>query len=262
MQPSLFVSHGAPTLILDPAPARDFLAGLGDRWSRDHGRPAAILCLSAHWETAAPAAQTTERPETIHDFYGFPEALYRLNYAAPGAPDAARCAIELLRDAGFDASEDSGRGLDHGAWCPLKLMFPAADVAIAQLSIQPHLGARHHYDLGRALAPLRRQDILVMASGGATHNVPEAMARGPAAGETPDWAAAFDTWLCDRIAAGAVDDLVDYRARAPGAQQSHPRDEHLIPLYAALGAADGAPGRRLHASFTYGSLSMATFAFG
>ena len=256
--PSVLVSHGAPTLILERAPARDFLAGLGATL----GRPEAILCVSAHWETAEPAVSTAERPGTIHDFYGFPEALYRLHYPAPGASALARRAAGLLAGAGLGCALDPDRGLDHGAWAPLMLAYPDARVPTTQLSVQPGLGAAHHLALGRALAPLRDEGVLVLASGGATHNLGE-FGRHPIGAPPVEYARAFDDWLAEAVEAGRAGDVADYRNRAPHGARNHPSEEHFLPLLVAMGAGGpGAKGRRLHASFTYGVLSMAAFAFG
>lgn len=252
----LFVSHGAPTLLGEDVPARAFLARLGG----STGRPSAVLAVSAHWETAAPSASTAERPETIHDFYGFPRELYAHQYPAPGAPALAERAVRLLRDAGIDAALDSRRGLDHGAWVPLTLMYREADIPVTQLSIQPELGPAHHLNMGRALEALTSDDVLVLASGSATHNL-RALAWGGDEKPAP-WAKAFDDWLAERLAAGDAEALVDYRRQAPSAAVAHPRDEHFLPLFVAFGAAGNrARGERIHASFTHGSLSMAAFRF-
>jgi 4,5-DOPA dioxygenase extradiol len=261
--PPAFVSHGAPTIALARSPAHDFLAGFGRRYEECFGRPRAILCVSAHWETAQPAASGASRPETVHDFYGFPPPLYQLRYPAPGAPDLAARAAALCRQAGIACDIDPDQGLDHGAWIPLWLMWPAADIPVAQFAIQPPLGPRHHLALGAALAPLVDDCVLVLASGGAVHNVPDAMRRLRGAGaETPAWAAAFARWLDETLAAGRIEELADYRARAPGAVESHPRDEHLLPLFVAVGAAGTrARARSLHAGFEHGSLSMAAWMF-
>ena len=257
MLPALFVSHGAPTLILDDVPARAFLAHLADAVER----PRAVLCVSAHWETERPAASTVARPETIHDFYGFPDALYKLHYAAPGAPDLAARAVGLLAAAGIKAATDSGRGLDHGAWVPMMLGWPQADIPVTQLSIQHPLGPAHHLAVGRALRPLREEGVLILASGSATHNLRE-LQRGPDPAPPPAWAAGFADWLGRAIEAGDRDALVDYRARAPNAARAHPRDEHFLPLFVALGAgSDGRPGRALHRSWTLGGLAMDAYAF-
>ncbi len=255
--PAMFVSHGAPTLPLDDVPARDFLQGLAATLPR----PKAILIASAHWETAAPAVSLAATPETIHDFYGFPRELYEMRYPAPGAPAAAGRAKDLLEAAGFAVAADAGQGLDHGAWVPLMLAWPAADIPAAQISIQPQLGPAHHIALGRALAPLRDEGILVLGSGGAVHNL-RALDWQGGAGQGAEWARAFDDWLADALASGDDAALADYRNRAPNARMAHPRDEHLMPVFVAYGAGGiGAKGRRIHSSFTHGALSLAAFAF-
>lgn len=257
MHPPLFVSHGAPTMILEDVPARAFLSGLG----KDIARPRAIVAVSAHWETEAPQVSAAKRPETIHDFYGFPEALYRLKYPAAGAPDVAATIVQHLNSAGFAAKADPERGLDHGAWAPLLLMYPEADIPVLQLSIQPQRDPAHHVAVGRALAPLRDDGVLVLASGSATHNLRALDWQGRSG--PPGWARDFDDWLARAIATGDEESLVNYRASAPHAVQAHPRDEHLLPLFVAYGAAgEGAKGLRLHNSFTHGGLSMAAYRFG
>lgn len=262
MQPSIFLSHGAPTLAIESGPAVDFLRGLGKSIEQTYGRPQAILCASAHWETAAPAVSTATRPETIYDFYGFPEQLYRLSYPAPGAPAAARRAAELLTAAGLGCTLDPGQGLDHGAWMPLRFLWPEADIPVAQVALQQPRGPAHHVALGEALAPIRAEGVLVMGSGGAVHNL-RALAQSRAAGRfgTPDWAAEFDTWLEQAVHAGDGDALINYRSTVPSGAMAHPRDEHLLPLHVAFGAGGKKPGRTLHRSFNLGSLSMAAYAF-
>lgn len=256
--PSVFVSHGAPTLALTPCPARAFLAGLG----RTLGRPEAILCVSAHWETAEPAVSAATEPETIHDFYGFPAPLYQLRYPAPGAPALAERVTSLLKTSGLSCARDAGQGLDHGAWVPLLLMYPEADIPVAQISVNMPRGPAHHVALGRALAPLREEGILVLGSGGATHNLMEF--RGSAADAAPfPHVEAFDAWLTEAAEAGDEVRLVDYLRTAPEARRIHPRDEHFMPFFVAFGAGGpDAKGRKLHSSFTHGMLSMASFAFG
>jgi 4,5-DOPA dioxygenase extradiol len=255
--PSMFVSHGAPTLSIEDVPARTFLSGLGQTMPR----PRAILVASAHWETAAPSVSTAAKPETIHDFSGFPRELYSMQYAASGAPEVAAQAMALIDKAGLAATADPQQGLDHGAWVPLRLMYPAADIPVAQISIQPHLGAAHHIALGRALAPMRREDVLIIGSGGAVHNL-RTISYGRH-GAIPDWARHFDDWLAVHLETGDAVALGDYRRLAPNAAQAHPRDEHLMPVFVAYGAGGaGARGTRIHSSFTHGSLSMAAYSFG
>ena len=253
--PALFFSHGSPMLVFEDIPARHFIAGLG----RQIERPEAILCVSAHWETDRPAVSAVAAPKTIHDFYGFPDELYKLRYPAPGAPALARRVVALLDEAGIAGAIDADRGLDHGAWNPLLLIYPKADVPVTQLSIQAQLDPAHHAKIGRALQPLRREGVLVLASGGAVHNLRQFHIDRE---QPAPWAVSFDDWLADRIAAGDEDALLAYRQHRSDGRLAHPRDEHLLPLFVALGAGGGAAGRPLHRSFAHGSLSMAAFAWG
>jgi 4,5-DOPA dioxygenase extradiol len=256
--PSLFLSHGAPTLPLTDTPARDFLAELGPLLPR----PKAILVVSAHWETRRPAVNAVDRNDTIHDFYGFPRPLYDLRYSAPGSPALAHAIDERLRQSGFDCDVDRKRGLDHGAWVPLLLMYPQADIPVLQLSVQPHLGPDHHLRLGHALAPLRNDGVLIVASGSMTHNLSEFRGAGPN-DPAPDWVNAFADWFDAALRTDRIDDLLNYRERAPFARKNHPTEEHLLPLYVAIGAAGReARTERLHASSTYGVLRMDVYAFG
>jgi 4,5-DOPA dioxygenase extradiol len=256
--PTLFISHGAPSLMLEEVAARDFLNGLAADLATTLPRPRAIVVASAHWVTDAPVVDTSLRPRTIHDFSGFPAELYAMRYPAPGAPELAARIQELLRAGGLPCRGEE-RGLDHGAWVPLSLAYPAADVPVLQISLQPQLGADHHLRLGGLLAPLRHEGVLVIGSGSATHNLRELAPGAP----VPDWAARFDDWLATAVAAGDGAALTGYLQAAPAARRNHPSAEHFLPLLVAFGAAGpGARGRTLHRSFTYGSLSMATFAFG
>ena len=255
--PAVFVSHGAPTLAVEQNETVEFLKRLGG----ELGRPESILCVSAHWDTEAPAVSDAERPETMHDFGGFAEELYRMRYPAPGAPSLAGRVRELLGKAGLACTVSPTRGLDHGAWVPLTLIYPEADVPVTQLSVQPSLGPEHHFRMGRALAPLRGEGVLILATGSATHNLSK-VGRGEV---PPAWASEFDEWLFRKISEGALDELLDYRRLAPHASVAHPTDEHLLPLFVAMGAGSGefkARGRNLHRGWTWGSLSMAAYGFG
>lgn len=204
-----------------------------------------------------------EQPETIHDFYGFPDELYALRYPASGTPAMAHEAVGLLQAGGFEATSVMDWGLDHGAWIPLMLMYPGADIPVAQLSIQPERGMQHHLDVGRALAPLRDQGVLIIASGGAVHNLRYFSRTEPS---PPDWAQRFDDWLAETVEQGDMAALSGYRQQQPDAIMAHPRDEHLLPLGVAMGAAvnnetGNAVGRVVHRSWTGGALSMAAYAF-
>ncbi|HEX7968070.1 MAG TPA: class III extradiol ring-cleavage dioxygenase [Stellaceae bacterium] len=252
--PSLFVSHGAPTLALDAGET-----GAAWQWcARSLPRPKAVLCISAHWTTADPAVSGPAHNDTIHDFYGFPAPLYQIAYPVPGDPALAERVSGLLAAAGMRAGIDRTRGLDHGAWVPLRLMYPEADVPTVQLSVQPGRDAAWHYRMGAALEPLRAEGVLILGSGGAVHNLRSVAWEG---GPAPAWAQDFDEWLATALAEGREAELLDWQ-RAPHARQAQPTDEHFLPLFVAWGAAGkGARGERLHRGFTLGSMSMAAFKF-
>jgi len=253
----IFVSHGAPTLPFEDVPARHFLEGLGARMAR----PNAILAVSAHWETQVPMVNSVARNQTIHDFYGFPAPLYELEYPAPGSPDLANEVAGLVADAGLPVRIDGTRGLDHGAWVPLMLAWPAADIPVVQLSVQSHLGPGHHLALGRALQPLTQAGVLILASGSFTHDL--SSFRSPLPDGEPDWVTSFADWMDAAIMRGATCDLLSYREQAPNARRNHPTEEHLLPLFVALGAAgEGAVAEHLHSSTTYSVLRMDAYAFG
>jgi 4,5-DOPA dioxygenase extradiol len=226
---------------------------------KELGRPDAILMVSAHWDTASPEVSGADKPETIHDFNGFPRELYEQRYAAPGAPQLARRVAAQLDASGMPTRIDPNRGLDHGAWVPLKWMYPAADIPVTQLSVQSRSGPRHHYELGKALQPLRDEGVLVLASGGIVHNLRDldwqAQGREPIA-----WARDFNEWIAGRVAARAVDDLIGYRTLAPSAQRSHPTEDHFDPFFVALGAG-GPNAQRLELGFDLGTLSMDGYVF-
>jgi 4,5-DOPA dioxygenase extradiol len=256
--PTIFLSHGSPMLALQDSPARRFLQGLG----KSLPRPRAILVASAHWETAgAPAVSLAQQPDTIHDFGGFPRALFEMRYPAPGAPADAERAAGLLEAAGLPVGRSAQRGLDHGAWVPLSLMYPGADIPVAQVSIVHGASPAEHLRLGQALATLRNEGVLVVGSGSLTHNLHELRGGGSDA-PVPQWVGEFEAWMKDRLGQNDRTALLDYRRAAPFAAKNHPTDEHLLPLYVAMGAA-GADGRAsiLHSSFEHGVLAMDAYAF-
>jgi 4,5-DOPA dioxygenase extradiol len=259
--PAIFVSHGAPNLILHDAPVRDFLSSYG----KELGHPKAIVIVSAHFGTREAALVVDEKPGMIYDFGGFEPELYEMVYPAPGAPELAARVGDLLSAAGIPVQAIENRGFDHGAWVPLKLMYPDADVPILQLSVQPTADPDHHLKVGRALAPLRDENILVIGSGSFTHNLGEVFtARGMADPNAPakDWMIEFRDWMDQKIAANDTDALVHYRSRAPHAVRNHPTDEHLLPLYVALGAGEGGKPERIHYSHQYGALALDAYRFG
>jgi 4,5-DOPA dioxygenase extradiol len=255
--PALFLSHGAPTLAVEDVSETRAWAAL----ARELPRPKEILVISAHWDTPQPVTSSVAKPETIHDFFGFPPQLYEERYPAPGAPALAQRAAKRLSDAGFSASVDGERGLDHGAWVPLKWMYPDAGIPVSQLSVQSRMGTRHHHALGRALAELRDEDVLILASGGIVHNLRELEWHLRGTREPIEWARAFNEWIAARVEAGAIDELIDYRRNAPNATRSHPTEEHFDPFFCAMGAG-GFPAKRLALGFDLGSLGMDGYVFG
>jgi 4,5-DOPA dioxygenase extradiol len=240
---------------LQPGPAGEAWAALGRRI----GKPRAILIASAHWETRRPALTGAAQPETIHDFYNFPEALYRLRYPAPGSPELARRAQALLREGGLEAEVDPARGLDHGAWAPLLYAYPDHDVPVVQISVQPELGPRHHLAVGRSLRKLLDEGILIVGSGHMTHNLRDWM-RG--AGAPQPYAREFSDWVRERMLARDFDSLADYRERSPHGVRAHPTDEHFLPLFVALGAASAqSKPERIYEAVDSGVLSMDSYVF-
>ncbi|HTT13726.1 MAG TPA: class III extradiol ring-cleavage dioxygenase [Burkholderiaceae bacterium] len=263
-QPTLFISHGSPMHAVHAGRAGALWAELGRRLAR----PAAILIASAHWETELPMVATGSNLETIHDFGGFPPELYRIKYPVPGAPLVAERALALLREAGFVATPNGCRGLDHGAWVPLLKMFPDADVPTAQVSVQPPLGPEHHLRLGAALAPLARENVLVIGSGHMTHNLGDWMRsmhgnrREIAEGGPVPYVEAFRSWVDQRLQSDNRAELVRYRELAPNARRAHPTDEHFLPLFVALGAAGIAPRvERIDPGVDSGVLAMDSYLF-
>ena len=256
--PTLFVPHGAPTFALRPGAAGAALV----RHAQTLPLPRAIVIVSAHWDTAEPTVGFAERPETIHDFWGFPDELYRIRYPATGCREAADEVVAALHAAGLPAHKDAGRGLDHGAWVPLRLMFPDAEVPVIPLSIQSHGGTEGAYRLGRALAPLAAKGFLVIASGNVTHNLRDYQLAARSGGQTPAYVRQFSEWMAERLASHDLPALLDYRRQAPGGVQAHPSDEHLLPLYVALGAAsDGAQAERFHAGIDDYVIAMDAYSF-
>jgi len=255
--PTLFLSHGSPMNAATRTASSDAWAAL----AAELPAPRAVLMASAHWETALPMLTGNPKPETIHDFGGFPEELYRIRYAPPGAPDVAGQAVSLLKDAGITAGVNGCRGLDHGAWVPLRWMYPDAQVPVVQLSLQPELGPAHHVNLGRALAPLAADGVLIIGSGHATHNLRDWMGNSRRQEPLP-YAEAFATWLAERLTAHDTAALVDYRDQAPDAARAHPSPEHYLPLLVAWGAAgDDTEVERQSTGFEGGALANDAYVF-
>lgn len=249
--PSLFVAHGAPMIAEDHA----WMNELG-AWASAIARPSAILIISAHWEARPVTLSATRTLPLVYDFYGFPERFYRTTYPAPGAPELARRLVSLLRSRGIEVESDDARGLDHGAYVPLLGMYPNADVPVLQMSL-PGLASGPLLALGRAIAPLRDEGVLIVGSGFLTHNLRLGMMQS-----TPTWASEFDAWVEHAIRTHDIDALADFVRRAPGAALAHPTIEHYVPLLVAVGAAETEPTTFPITGFFMGSFTRRSVQFG
>ena len=258
--PVLFVSHGAPTFALEPGELGPRLTAVGDALPR----PRAVLVVSPHWMTRGLSVATTVRPQTVHDFGGFPRPLYAIQYPAPGAPQLAQRTIDVLRAAGWPAEADVRQGLDHGAWVPVRFLYPDADVPVFQVSLPAAATPQQAYALGQALQPLRDEGVLVVGSGSLTHNLSEFRlhAHGDTQSAEP-YALEFAAWIRQAVEARDDTRLVDALAIAPHARRAHPTPEHFLPLLVAAGAASGdGDVQTLEGGVTYGALSMDSYLFG
>lgn len=260
--PSLFVSHGAPTFALNPGTAGQALHDMAARLLQAYGTPRAIVVVSAHWETPEATVGASGQPATIHDFGGFPEALYALRYPAAGAPDVAAELVACLNAAGLPAAIDRQRGLDHGVWVPLMHMFPQADIPVIPLSLPSHGGPQQALALGRALAPLAERGILIVGSGSITHNLGDYRRAWQQGGQTPAYVGEFADWLAARLAENDIANLLDYRHASPHGRHAHPSEEHLLPLFVALGAGGAnCQPERFHAGVDDLVIAMDAYAF-
>ncbi|HKE46967.1 MAG TPA: class III extradiol ring-cleavage dioxygenase [Rhodanobacteraceae bacterium] len=265
--PTLFIPHGGgPCFFMDPPPndphAWDAMAAyLRGIAAAVGAKPRAILVISAHWETARPTVTAAERPSLLFDYYGFPEHTYKLEYPAPGSPALAARVRELLAGAGIASDEDAARGYDHGVFVPFLLMYPDADIPVVQLSLRGDLDPAAHLAIGRALAPLRDEGVLIVGSGMSYHNLREFWSTRP---DVVEAAAAFDAWLAASVETpdpNARDAQLADWAQAPGARAAHPRSEHLVPLMVAAGAGGADRGRRTYRDRVFGK-AVSGFRFG
>lgn len=254
--PVLFISHGAPTFALEPGVLGPRLTALGRQLSGVQ----AVLVVSPHWQTRDVRVMTTPAPQTVHDFGGFPAALYELDYPAPGQPQLAAEAGQLLADAGFPVELDARRGLDHGAWVPLRHLLPQAQLPVFQVSMPHALDPGGALKLGQALAPLRERGVMIVASGSMTHNLYEFH---PSVTTEAAYAREFTHWVRGTVQAGDVARLVAYRELAPHAERAHPTEEHFLPLLVAMGArAEGELAQVIEGGIRYGMLSMESYGWG
>lgn len=250
----LFLAHGAPSLAISDIPAHRFLKGLG----RSLETPTGIVILSAHWETQGLRVTAPGPLKTIHDFGGFDRALYKIAYPATASQDLVRDVASRFRSGGMEIHEDETWGLDHGAWVPLSLLFPEPSFPIVQLSLPYGSTPESVYALGKQLAPLAEQNILILGSGSTTHNLSETRPEGSPA---PEWVTSFDTWVDEGLNEGKLDRFADLDS-IPDFRRAHPTDEHFLPLFFAMGAGNTTePPELLHRSYSHGSLSMSYFRF-
>ncbi|KAJ4459500.1 putative Extradiol ring-cleavage dioxygenase [Paratrimastix pyriformis] len=256
VQPVIFVGHGSPDTLLSSTVTPAAWRRIGEQF-----HPNKILCISAHWESETPTVSTVAKPDLIYDFSGFPKALYQMKYPVAGDPSLGHRVREVLRQADIPCRESATRGIDHGAWCVLKAMYPEADIPVVQLSLQPSRGPEWHLRLGRALGPLRREGVLILCSGAITHNFDWVLFDQPHGAPLPQ-ATAFADWVADRVAHADHGALVDYRRLAPRGAEAHPTEEHFLPLFVALGASGDEIPRRVAPETLYGGLCMDCYVIG
>jgi len=256
-QPALFVSHGSPMIAIEDDPWSRALAAFAARLPR----PRAVVVVSGHFESPGPVRVTASpAPETLHDYHGFPEELSQIRYPAKGDPGLAALVVRLLEEAGFPAKADPERGLDHGAWVPMRFLYPDANVPIVGISQPLRRNPEDGLRMGAALSRLRDQDVLLLGTGGVVHNLSKL---DPFAepGDAAEWALAFDSWFAHRLAAMDVAGIASYRTTAPHAEHAVPTSEHFDPVFVVLGSArSGERPSTIYEGFRYGTLSMRSFA--
>lgn len=255
--PVLFVSHGSPMFALEAGETGPALTRWGQALRQRHPGLRGVVILSPHWMAHGVEVMAHAQPPTWHDFGGFPPALYRLQYPAPGAPVLAQQVQARLAQAGIAATLNPERPLDHGAWVPLMHLLPQADVPVVQLALPVDADARAVYALGQALQDLRSQGVLLVGSGSMTHNLREFFGGER---QAASYVVEFSCWVEQQVQAGAIDALLDWQQQAPHALRAHPTDEHFLPLYFALGAGAGSTPHYLSREVMYGMLAMDAFA--
>jgi 4,5-DOPA dioxygenase extradiol len=254
--PVVFISHGAPTFAIEPGLLGARLRTLGTQLPELK----AVLVVSPHWQTRNVMVMSTARPETVHDFGGFPSSLYTLQYPVAGQPELAQEAAQLLKVAGFAVACDDRRGLDHGAWVPLLHLLPEATVPAFQVSMPVNLSTGTAVELGRALAPLRDQGVLIVASGSMTHNLYEFRHSGS---HPEAYVQEFTDWVQTAVRANGFKQLIDYRNEAPHAERAHPSEEHFLPLLVAMGATlETDQVGVLGGGISHGVISMESYVWG
>lgn len=258
MIPSYFIAHGAPLLAIENNEYTKFINQLG----QSIPRPKAIVLFSAHWESHTQKVSEVDKYDTIYDFGGFDPALYRIQYPAQGNKQISQEIMELFTENGVPFEIETKRGLDHGAWVVLRLLYPNADIPVISMSVNPNLTPEEQYNIGKSLSALRANDILIIGSGGTVHNL---RAVKWAEDGVDQWALEFDDWLAHQLNNWDVDSLFKYNSLAPSAELAVPPNakEHFAPLFYAMGAAyDKQKATLLQRSFRYGNLSHSIWQFG
>ncbi len=259
MMPSYFIAHGSPMLAIENNEYTEFVKLLGNTIPK----PKAIVLFSAHWESNVQKVSNLKQYQTIHDFYGFPEELFRIEYPAKGDHKIARDIEDFLKKQGISYAFDTERGLDHGAWVVLKMLYPNAEIPVISMSVSPKLAPQEQYNIGKSLSELRDKDILIIASGGTVHNLGAVKFRDE--GTVDQWALEFDQWLEKHMNQWDLASLFNYASSAPNGQLAVPPNgnEHFIPIFYAMGAADNSrTAKLLHRSYRYGNLSHSIWQFG
>lgn len=250
----MFLCHGAPDIVLEKNEFTELLKDLGN-----NVKPKAIVIFTAHWESEIPAISSIDGTyEMIYDFYGFPAELYQMKYPAKGSPELAEKVKTLLEKQGIASLIDGTRGIDHGAWTLLSIMYPEAAIPVVQISVNPFRPMQEQYEIGKALQSLGGEDILVIGSGSTVHNL---RTLDMYASKPKDWAVAFDDWLIEKVEGNLLDDLFDYQNLAPNVKMAVPREEHIVPLFIAMGAGQEKRPKLLHRSYAFGTLTYLGFEF-
>lgn len=250
----IFICHGAPTIVIENNEYVDFLKDLGKKLT-----PKAVVIFTAHWESELTTISSLNKTyDMIYDFYGFPKELYSLKYQAKGSVEVASKLQSMLSKNGIESKLDENRGLDHGAWDVLYLMFPEANIPVVQVSVNPFLAMEKQYKLGESIRDLGKEDILVIGSGSTVHN----LATVNFDAETvEEWAVQFDNWLIEKVENNDTEILFNYRQFAPYAKRAVPREEHLVPMFIAMGSGNKDKPKVLHKSYAYGTLSYICVEF-
>lgn len=259
MLPSYFIAHGAPLIAIETNEYTQFLNELGSTWPR----PKAIILFSAHWESGAQKVSNVDQYSTIYDFGGFSEELFRIQYPAKGDQEITKEIQELFEKQGISSEVDAKRGLDHGAWVVLRLLYPNADIPVISMSVNPGLSPEEQYKIGKSLAELRKKDVLIIGSGGTVHNL--RALNWSDNGVVDEWALNFDEWLASHLKNWDLASLYKYQSLAPAASSAVPPygNEHFVPIFYAMGAADDQQtAKLLHRSYRYGNLSHSVWQFG